>query len=336
MFEWLKNNRQKNIKGAFFNQVDITEGEFIKVVPVGNFPQHPDGPHEITPADIQAMAINFNNSKKDLLFDYEHGSLFGKSRAAGWSAEVKAEADGLYVKYPAFTPAAKEMIANREFRYFSPVYFMKAKDKLGREVGAKLDSVALTNIPYMDNEIDPIKNDSSEIPMDKNLLKLLGLGENATQADVDAKLTALRGKYKLDENATFDQIIEAAGKKPKGDGDPKPAGDAKPKDGAPAALTQADVDKAVEKKLVERDAEVMVNSAIADGKILPAEKNVWLNSAKADLAQTKILLDARPKAGALPGKMKINSSASGKEDDKKSATEKAADHFKTMGRAQQV
>jgi len=335
MFEWLKNNRHKNIKGAFFNQVDISEGEFVKIVPVGNFPQHPDGAHEITPADIQAMERNFNDSKKDLLFDYEHGSIFGSSRAAGWSAEVKAQPDGLYVKYPAFTPRAAESIKNREYRYFSPVYFMKAKDKLGRDIGAKLDSVALTNIPYLENEIDHIKNDSSEIPMDKNLLKLLGLGENATQAGVDAKLTALRGQFKLDENATLDQIIEAAGKKPEGDGAVKPADGEKPKE-TPPALTQADVEKAVKKELVERDAEVLVNSAITDGKILPAEKNVWLNSAKADLAQTKILLDARPKAGALPGKMKINSNASGKEEDKKSATEKAADHFKSMGRSQHV
>jgi len=330
VFEWFRNDRRMKIKGIFFNQVDISEGDFVKVVPVGNFPEHPDGPHEITPADIQSMERNFNSSKKDLLFDYEHGSLWGKSRAAGWSNEVKAQPDGLYVKYPAFTPAAKEMIVNREFRYFSPVYFMKAKDKLGRDIGAKLDSVALTNIPYMDNEIDSIKNDTSENPMDKELLKKLGLPETATAADVDTKMTALRTKLALPADATLDQIIEASGKKPDAEGASKPAGEGDKT--PPPALTQADVDKAVDKKMVERDAEVLVNSAIADGKILPAEKEVWINSARADLAKTRTLLDARPKQGALPGKLKTNSDGKGAGSDKKSTAEECTEYFKQQGR----
>src|SRR5574342_202888 len=122
MFGWFKNRGNKNLQGLYFNQVHVSAGEFIKIVPVGYFPNHPNGAHQIEKRHIDEMAKNFANTKTDLLFDYEHRSLWGDSIAAGWSSEVQPRDDGLYVKYPEFTNTAKAKIADREYRYFSPVY----------------------------------------------------------------------------------------------------------------------------------------------------------------------------------------------------------------------
>lgn len=340
MMRWLEkiigrgyylNERIKQVKGAFYNSIDIAEGEWIKIVPVGDFPNHPDGPHRITPEHIRQMETNFSSTKKELLFDYEHRSLWGDSLAAGWSAEVKAQPDGLYAKYPNYTPAAKDKVANREYRYFSPVYFMRAKDRLGRDIGAKIDSVALTNIPYMENEIDHIKNDSLENMMKKELLAKLGLPETATQAQYDERVAALRTELKLDAGATAEQVASAAAKRAEGDGAMVPAGNGGNPPVVPA-LTQADVDRQVAAAFQTRDAEQMVEAAVNSGKILPGQKDIYLNSAKADFAKTKAALEAIKPNATLPNG--LGTPASGPEGDaKKNSLKAAADYFRTQGRA---
>ena len=52
-------------------------------------------------------------------------------------------------------------------------------------------------------------------------------------------------------------------------------------------------------------AEKLVDDAIADGKILPKDKTVFLNSAVTDFDGTKKDLDDRKKNSALPGKLNV-------------------------------
>lgn len=332
MFGWFKRPVADPMKRFLMFSVDLfaEDGdEFKKIVPIGTFRKNGTD-YTINRTHIEQMFQNFEQSKVDLLFDYEHHSiLMGDTRAAGWGKELQVRDDGLYVKLPGWTKTATAMIADREYRYLSPAIDLDTEDKFGRHIGATIDHVALTNKPFFDNEVDPIlnsKNDSSESIMDKNLLKLLGLAETATQADVDAKLAALRGQYQLTVDATLDQIIEAAGKvhKPAD----KPAEEPKPAEGIDV---EARVKAEVAAALQEREAEVMVSSAIADARILPAEKAIWLNSAKADFAQTKIMLEARQKRSVLPGKMQLNS-RTGDDKSAKNPNDECAEAFRQMGR----
>lgn len=154
-------NRNARSPRAFVNAIEVAEQsdqDWIRIVPVGSFPNHHNGAHDVTTEHIQEMAENFNNSGTDLLYDIDHESLFLNTRAAGWSADVEARDDGLYARYPSFTNFAASAVENREYRYFSPVYFLNARDKAGDRIGAVIDSVALTNRPYMDTEIDHIAN----------------------------------------------------------------------------------------------------------------------------------------------------------------------------------
>ena len=133
--------------------------EWIRIVPIGAFPNHHDGAHEITAAHVQEMVANFTAHSVDLLFDVDHESLYGNSRAAGWSDAVEAREDGLYCRFPVFTPTGQAHVDNRDYRYFSPVYVLNALDKQGKEIGARVLSVALTNTPYMDaGEIHAVGN----------------------------------------------------------------------------------------------------------------------------------------------------------------------------------
>lgn len=302
MFDWFKNRgaEKNSLKGLYFNQTDIKQEDFIKIVPVGYFPNHPDGAHQIEARHIEEMVKNFTATKTDLLFDWEHRSLWGDSRAAGWANAMEARADGLYVKYPEFTKPAQEQIANREYRYFSPVYRLNTKNKLGQEIGATIVSVALTNVPYMDSEIDAIKNDKTEnAAMDKIYLNFLGLPENATETEVKTKLDAMRTKYSLPATATLDEILAKAAtpaapvEKPASD-EPK-ANSATPDVEKRLAALEAD-----KQRSALQGAEVLVDGAIADGKILPAHRAIWVNSARNDFDGTKAQIAAMAKNAALP------------------------------------
>ncbi len=322
MFLFKNKESRQNFKGLFFNQVSIGEpGEdgFVKIVPIGKFPVHPNGPHEIIPRHIREMEQNFKNSGVDLLFDFDHESLWGNTKAAGWSSEVQAREDGLYVKYPEFTPAAQQAIQNREYRYFSPVYRLQSLNKAGEEVGAKLISVALTNTPYMDNEIDAIGNSENlnlgdKQMLNKEALALLGLAEDATPEQVQQAIAAQTEKINSLQSE-IDQLKQNSEQQ-------KTALEDRLKNIEQIVNSQR-----------EKDAEQLIEQAINDGKILPADKAIWINAAKADYDATAQQLSERKKNSAMPHTMPMLQDKDGQVNGKKNSTFlNAVEYMKSQGR----
>ena len=80
-----------------------------------------------------------------LSIDYEHQALEpvanGPVPAAGWF-DLEVREDGLWAVNVEWTPRAAELLRNREYRYFSPAFYV---DEEGRIV--ELINLALTNIP---------------------------------------------------------------------------------------------------------------------------------------------------------------------------------------------
>lgn len=296
-------------------------GEWIKIVPIGYFPEHHDGAHEVTAEHISEMADNFTNSGTDLLVDYEHHSLWGDTMAAGWITKVEARDDGLYAEYPKFTRNAQRMVDEREYRYFSPVYYLCKKDKAGKEIGAFIDSLAITNRPYLDIEIDHIGNatvqpqnepeeqtKATDMNLSKENLEALGLKENATEEEINE---AIANSLKPSGG---DQEEPETPEKTNSEKSEKE----KEKTNSENESELAAKVNSLEKKLADREkaeetqkAEALVNSAIEKGKILPAHKTAWLNSAKADYNATKESLDEMSENSVMPGKVTVNSNQNG-------------------------
>ena len=97
-------------------------------------------------AEIAAALIDaLGDGRKPILYDYEHRSLLGDSRAAGWIDRlVYVPGRGLFGHVDWVTDADRE-IAKRVWRYSSPYFAFDPK------TGAvtKLISVALTNNPAL-------------------------------------------------------------------------------------------------------------------------------------------------------------------------------------------
>lgn len=338
-------------KGVFCSSLVIrnqNEGK-RKIVPIGYFPEHPDGAHEVTREHLEEIVAN---ATSDIMVDMGHEALYWPGAPAyGWIPKDSLEVrdDGLYADEPMWTPDTQEMIENRKYRFLSPAYILEAKDKTGRQIGAQLYPISLVNQPYFDVEIDALRNskakeeESDNMKYSKEMREKLGMAEDATDEEVDAKLDEL---VKLQtENSN------GSGNDNGNEGASDDDADKKEQEQEAEVVANSDLMKrldAIERQReadreaqLKADAEALVNSAIEQGKILPAEKKVWLNSAIADLAETRATLDARKKNSALPKRVvppAVNGSGSGNgnnasaKGNKMDVLANCTDYFRAAGR----
>lgn len=135
----------------------------------------------------------------DVLIDYEHQSEMSWRNgqpvpAAGWvpCTSLESRADGLWATNIQWTPRALEMLANREYRYFSPVIQLYQGETDPYPRAMALDSLALTNMPasigqkpLVASKNNPLESETLEqngVTM-KTFAIMLGLAENATEND---------------------------------------------------------------------------------------------------------------------------------------------------------
>lgn len=134
---------------------DIKEDSLYEVLlaVTGSWEGHNAGSFKIDTLDIVRMKNNFDDRKVEIVVDYEHQSLYGcEAPAAGWISDVYTSKDNteLWGKIK-WTKKAYEYIKNGEYRYLSPVFNFYALDqKSGANIGVRLESVALTNTPFLD------------------------------------------------------------------------------------------------------------------------------------------------------------------------------------------
>ena len=120
----------------------------------GEWLGHPAGPFTMDAGKMQQCIDRFEQQANPMVVDYEHNSMGGDSRAAGWvqSLYCKHGDDGAELwAHVEWTPTAAAMIKNGEYRYCSPVIDFGAKDRAtGEHVPVELFNVALTNNPFLD------------------------------------------------------------------------------------------------------------------------------------------------------------------------------------------
>ena len=105
--------------------------------------------------DEEAMDLIINSFDQhgiDMVIDYEHQTLKEvQAPAAGWVKRLEARGkQGLWAVVD-WTKKAKNYLANREYRYFSPVFSVRETDR--KIVDVK--NIALTNAPRL-NSLKPI------------------------------------------------------------------------------------------------------------------------------------------------------------------------------------
>ena len=115
------------------------------------------GDYAITERDIDEMIANFNTEGRDLLFDYNHDSLWGDSKAAAWGKSLEKRDGKIYCKVE-WTEEGKKAVESKEYRFLSNVLIFNYFDPNNKKLtGSYLHSVALTNVPFQ-KELPEIMN----------------------------------------------------------------------------------------------------------------------------------------------------------------------------------
>jgi len=140
---------------AICRTVPVSAKTEFRIIPAGVFRSIDGRPKDIAgwvldAAGAARISAQVAARANDILIDYEHASLQQTDnpvRAAGWFKKVEwHDGDGLYATDVRWTPLARAMIEEGEYRYISPVFTF---NKNTGEVTA-LDSVGLTNRPALD------------------------------------------------------------------------------------------------------------------------------------------------------------------------------------------
>jgi phage I-like protein len=285
---------------------------------------------------MNAMIQSFESKGLDMVIDYEHQSLTGdRAPAAGWIKELEARDDGLWGRVE-WTPAGREYIANREYRYMSPVFWVETDT----DRPVLLDSVALTNRPRIKDYPPIVNKRGAGMDFLKRLIGIFKLADGASEEDVVqhankllevnstlgkalAKLAALVG---LDEKAEPDKVVEGVtmevnrAKAAGGDkvlipnsvlgllGLPDTAGESEVTgaiQGLKAGSGQhADLVKeinALKKEAAQRKARDLVEGGVAAGKITPDQKAWALKYAETDPKGFEAYLNTAPQVVPVDG-----------------------------------
>lgn len=241
-----------------------------------------EGPVIVDDGAMNRVIERFRARGLDMVIDYEHQTEEGNpAPAAGWIKALENRGpDGLWATVE-WTQKAGEYLANREYRYFSPVFLVSKSDRRLME----LLRVALTNAPKL-NRIRPIvarldpapPQASTSIPTEESMFletiaKQLGLPEGAREQDVSAAVARLLLQSAAPAR-TCDACTACA--------DVRGALDLPGEAGASEIIASIHAlkqrpDLGVEvadlrRRLAERDRDDLVEAALREGKITPAQK----------------------------------------------------------------
>lgn len=269
--------------------------DWIMIMPAGPQLKAVDG-RTWTITDPEQIAAASLADGLDLPIDWEHAQdhLAPKGEradAAGWidTIEVREGAQWAHVNW---TDEGRRSVASRSYRYISPSFLHDKAGKVARISGAGLvNRPALAELPALAQQDTPTLSDTEDTM--KNILTVLDLAANATEADAVAAITKLKGDLTTSVAAAQTPPLEKF--VPRADYD--------------QVLTRA---TAAEQQLTDRNKSdlnariaSLVDGAVAAGKIAPASKEHYVALAAKDFASVEALLaSATPivKPSGLDGK----------------------------------
>lgn len=304
--------RRASIRSAI-NATAGTAPEWIEILPAGPEIKGRDG-RAWRMGDAQRV-VDASAANGAIHIDYEHASETrapkgGEAPAAGWIEAMEVRAGAVWARV-AWTPRAASMVANREYRFVSPVFYFDTETS---EV-ASIVSVALTNRPNLDmTALNRADDDAQPQPKERRIMtpeqhkalcRKLGLADEASADAIMGAVAALQ-----DDKA---KAVNAAAMPPLDKFVPRADHDKVVAERDTALNTIATDKKARD------DAEITaaVDAAVAAGKIAPATKDYHLASCRAEggLDRFKAFVAATPAITAPSGLDKKSPGATGEAGD---------------------
>ena len=287
--------------------------EKVKLLPLG-LVKSQKGDFKVDEESFQKIKNTFKERAIDIVIDYEHQTLEDvQAPAGGWIKDLFIE-DGAIAAKVEWTPKAQEYLKNKEYKYLSPVVLVRKSD----QKAVVLHSAALTNTPAIDGmyaivnslNLDEYEEEGGLFNMEllKQLAKLLGLDENATEEQVVQAIKTTVGEV--------EKLKDTAKDKETGEGTETVANkvicgllgvdseSAKTEDLAAAIMALKNPAKHVpvtefnklKERLDKKDSEEIVMKALKNGKISSAQKEWAQEYALKDPEGFKKFVEKAPQA----------------------------------------
>lgn len=254
--------------------------EVIPLLPLGEV-KSTKGNFMVDEESFRQMNSFFTERGVDIVIDYEHQTLHNvQAPAGGWIKELILKDNAICGRVE-WTPKAVEYLKNKEYRYLSPVVMVSKAD----HKALFLTSVALTNVPAISGMI-PIVNSITNFELEgeknmdeflKQLAALLGLPETATADDVTAAIQKLVDELKtLKEDGKNEVVANKMVLSLLSLKDDATTADITAKIAAmqnPANFVPIEQYNQLALKMNAQEGDGLVELALKDGKITPAQKD---------------------------------------------------------------
>lgn len=291
---WVQIGKTGKFSDPRYGKFSITEGEFDKWIK--NF-----------------ATINKSKGRLGLPIDVDHSpEKQGDTEAAGWLTELQKRANGTELWGKAdWNSLGQTLISDQRYAYISPSYVDDLKDETGKSFGTALLGVAMTNRPFLEmatvtlskhgaqelalsaaDDIKPQDNPIENMPELKNIALALGLGEDADEKVILAKL----GEQKPEPtDKTLAELAQTEGKV------------VLTSDQLTSLMGDATAGREASKTLATMTFTAAFNAAVDKGGALPADQETYkaLYDVKPD--DTLKLLSAAAERG---GKLNVEPSGS--------------------------
>lgn len=295
-------------------RIDVKDGkapEWILIFKEGWNEVEGEGKFLVDSQAYKVLAKRIKQRGNDIVFDYEHQTLKDmKAPAAGWLKEIRYDNGAGIIARLDWTDEAAQYIVKNEYRYYSPVFFVRKSDKRVVDV----HSVALTNAPKIKHLTPLLAKLGANLPEEeitmellKKLIAMLSLADDASEDEVIAavaKIIKNMDKKPETKEVVAKDVLDALDLKEESDTSVVVASIHALKQTEKGMVSQADFEK-LQHQLVKKDADEIVAKAQAEGKITPDQKDWASKYAESDLEGFKIFVAKAPVViplKKLPGK----------------------------------
>ncbi|WP_123769359.1 phage protease [Vulcaniibacterium tengchongense] len=242
--------------------------EWVELIPAGPIIAGRDGRSWVFEAgDAQAVIAAFRSRSADLPIDWEHATQHRAPNglpapAAGWITDLDFRGGALWGRV-SWTPRGRDQVANREYRYISPVFdYVPDTGRIVRLVSAGLANLANLHLQALNQEDSTMSRST--------LLTAAIVGLGLTEQATDDQVATAINQLKQDRDGALERATNAEKKQPSLDRYvPRADYDAL----VQRATNAENALKARDKAEHERAVDEAITAALKAGKITPATES---------------------------------------------------------------
>ncbi|NCG50552.1 phage protease [Serratia fonticola] len=242
------------------DSIDNQVPTWLPMLPIGPFVGR-DGRAWVNnePEAVIAKSLQYNS----LPFDMEHateikGPKGEDASAYGWIDELKIQGDQI-MAHVTWNADGERIIQGKKYRYYSPAFYFTADGQV-----TQLSSVGLTNKPNL--LVPALNSEKTDMPIPAEIAAALGLAADATVESGVTAIQTLKTAEQVALNRAQNPDLTAF----------------VPTATYQLALNRAETAEGQLKIQADKDAENLVDAAIAEGKVAPANRDMYLATCRTE------------------------------------------------------